>query len=463
MRRRAITTALVLAGAAACVVVAIATGATEQRYSKTLRGSSKIDTIVGSGKADRIYGFSGADRLYGKRGNDLIIPGPGRDKVWGGEGSDTIVVLDGARDYVYCGHGHDVVVVERLDAVSADCEKVTTQKPKLPAPPQPAPKPVDAPPPATPPAPPPTTTRTDIKTVTLNAVVNGPGTITSDPAGIQCPSRCRATFDDGAPIKVTATPASGERFNGWSGRCRGTQPTCVVRLHETGTVRASFGGQGSTPPPPPPPGPPPPPPPPSPPPPPPPPSGSSVIRTGSNWTCNGPVNLDLVKITNPGNDAIVLADGCTGRIGRIEVETGSADGVKIQNQSNPAHDLTIDGGYVRCWAIAGDNHQDAVQAMAGSRITFNNVSFDCLGNSNFFVNRASGGNTPTDVVCNGCTFGGKSSTTVRINVSVRSGVRNSAGCPGRNVKDPFYFTGSAQSPVNSGNRTLPDSDPLCSR
>jgi hypothetical protein len=168
-----------------------------------------------------------------------------------------------------------------------------------------------------------------------------------------------------------------------------------------------------------------------------------------------------VRVIRPPGDAIVLADGCTGYIGRIEVETWTADGVKIQNQSNPARDLVIGGGYVKCHAIEGDTHQDAVQAMAGSRITFRNIAFDCLGNSNFFVNRAAGGNTPTDIVCDGCTFAGKSSTTVRVNVSVRSGVRNSVACPGRNVREPFYFTGEAQSPVNSGNRSLAANDPLC--
>lgn len=98
------------------------------------------------------------------------------------------------------------------------------------------------------------------------------------------------------------------------------------------------------------------------------------------------------------------------------------------------------------------------------RCWFTGVTFDCLGNSNFFVNRAGGGaGTPTDIVCDGCRFGAKSSTTVRVNVSVRSGVRNSQGCVGRNVRQAFYFTSSALQPVNVGNTTLPASDPLCER
>lgn len=190
--------------------------------------------------------------------------------------------------------------------------------------------------------------------------------------------------------------------------------------------------------------------------------GQNVVISNGSWSCDGPVDLDLVKVTSPSGDAISLGSGCTGRIGRIEVDTWTLDGVKIQNQSNPAHDLVIEGGYVTCHDISPGAHQDAVQAMGGARITFLNVTFDCLGNSNFFVNEAgSGATTPTDIVCDGCTFGAKSSTTVRVNVSVRSGVRNSAGCVGRNVNEPFYFTDAAVSPINTGNRQLPSNDPFC--
>jgi Divergent InlB B-repeat domain len=292
----------------------------------------------------------------------------------------------------------------------------------------------------------------------LTVAVTGTGTVVSAPVGIGCPSRCKGTFAAGTNVTLTANPGAGQRLQSWGGRCRSSRTRCSIRMQgaSAGTVRVTFVAADGTTPPPPPPGPPPPPPPP-----PPPASGNSVVLNGSRWTCDGPVNLDLVRVTSPPGDAIVLADGCTGRIGRIEVETWTADGVKIQNQSNPAHDLTIGGGYVRCHAIEGDTHQDAVQAMAGSRITFVGVLFDCLGNSNFFVNRAAGSQTPSDIICDGCTFGGKSSTTVRVNVSVRSGVRNSAACAGRNVREPFYFTDAAQSPVNSNNRELPSSDPLC--
>jgi hypothetical protein len=172
------------------------------------------------------------------------------------------------------------------------------------------------------------------------------------------------------------------------------------------------------------------------------------------------VNLDLVKVTmQSAGDAVTLGAGCTGRIGRIEVETWREDGIKIQNNSqNAAHDLVIGGGYVKCHDIASGAHQDGVQAMGGARITFRNVSIDCLGNSNFFVNRGgSGATTPTDIVCEGCFLGPRSSTTIRINDAIRSGARNTTYCPGRNLTD---FWGDPSS-INSNNTVLSRTDARC--
>ena len=185
------------------------------------------------------------------------------------------------------------------------------------------------------------------------------------------------------------------------------------------------------------------------------------MRVDQAWTCNGPVNLALVKVTmrNAGTDAIFLRENCTGRIGRIEVETWTGDGVKVNAQSPVAHDLVIEGGYVRCHAQTL-GHQDGIQAMGGQRVTFRNLEVNCNSNPNaqLFVN-AINGNTPTDIVCEGCFLGSGASSTLRVNESVRSGARNTLVCPGRNYT--LYFGGPAQSPVNVGNTVLPASDPRC--
>ena len=51
------------------------------------------------------------------------------------------------------------------------------------------------------------------------------GRVTSTPAGISCPPRCTATFDEGVEVTLRARPAVGARKDGWSANCRITGPT----------------------------------------------------------------------------------------------------------------------------------------------------------------------------------------------------------------------------------------------
>jgi hypothetical protein len=161
-----------------------------------------------------------------------------------------------------------------------------------------------------------------------------------------------------------------------------------------------------------------------------------VVLQGEPFRCNSAVNLDLVKVTAPPGDAVLVNGGCTGTIRRLEVDTWTEDGVKIRSRDGEAHDLVVRGGYVKCHAARGGAHQDALQAGAGDRIRFIRVSFDCLGNSNFFVSRFGRG-SPTSIVCDRCYFGPRSSSTVFIGSSVASGVRNSVICEGRSSRRTF--------------------------
>jgi Ca2+-binding RTX toxin-like protein len=190
------------------------------------------------------------------------------------------------------------------------------------------------------------------------------------------------------------------------------------------------------------------------------PTDRSIVLVDRQWRCTSAVDLDLVKVTmHSGGDAISIASGCSGRIGRVEVDTWAADGIKVQNAAPAAADLVVEGGYVECHALSPGSHQDGVQAMGGSRLTFRNLTVDCLGNSNFYVNRAgSGASTPTDVVCDGCVLGPRSASTLFIGSSVRSGARNSFVCEGR------YFDvriERATAPVSSGLEVIPAGDARC--
>jgi hypothetical protein len=84
------------------------------------------------------------------------------------------------------------------------------------------------------PAPPPSVSLTVAKAGT------GSGTVTSSPAGISCGATCSASYVSGTAVTLTATPASGSVFAGWSGGgCSGTGP-CAVTLTAATTVTATF-------------------------------------------------------------------------------------------------------------------------------------------------------------------------------------------------------------------------------
>jgi len=79
----------------------------------------------------------------------------------------------------------------------------------------------------------------------LSVGIRGTGSVASNPAGISCTANCAATFDNGTTVTLTATPAPGLAFDGWSGRCSGTG-TCSVTLSADTSVTASFHGTAFT-------------------------------------------------------------------------------------------------------------------------------------------------------------------------------------------------------------------------
>jgi hypothetical protein len=67
----------------------------------------------------------------------------------------------------------------------------------------------------------------------------GTGTVGSSPAGIDCGATCTSPFNNGTVVTLTATPAAGSSFGGWSGACSGTG-TCVVTISAATSVTATF-------------------------------------------------------------------------------------------------------------------------------------------------------------------------------------------------------------------------------
>ena len=76
-------------------------------------------------------------------------------------------------------------------------------------------------------------------TFSLNVGRIGSGTVTSNPAGINCGSTCSASFDSGTNVTLSATPSSGWNFSGWSGACTGTG-TCSLAMSAAREVIATF-------------------------------------------------------------------------------------------------------------------------------------------------------------------------------------------------------------------------------
>jgi Divergent InlB B-repeat domain len=81
-------------------------------------------------------------------------------------------------------------------------------------------------------------TFTQIK-YTLSVSKTGSGTVTSNVGGINCGATCSASLNTGTAVTLTATPASGYAFTGWSGACTGTG-TCTTTMNAARSVVASF-------------------------------------------------------------------------------------------------------------------------------------------------------------------------------------------------------------------------------
>jgi phospholipase C len=79
---------------------------------------------------------------------------------------------------------------------------------------------------------------------TLTVTPSGSGTVTSSPAGINCPATCSASFAQNTQITLSETPGTNATFSGWSGACIGTN-ACSLMLTASSSVGAAFGALGT--------------------------------------------------------------------------------------------------------------------------------------------------------------------------------------------------------------------------
>jgi subtilisin family serine protease len=158
-------------------------------------------------------GFDSSSNLDGSLSTDLLNPGIAVYGAFNGSGSPllyadspttTLTVRKDAASYT-ADHGQGVLIVHFHNKVGNKAEVVTLND-----------------------------------TLTVGKSGTGSGSVTSSPAGINCGATCSHAFADGTPVTLTATPATGSSFAGWSGGgCSGTS-TCVVTLNESTSVTATF-------------------------------------------------------------------------------------------------------------------------------------------------------------------------------------------------------------------------------
>ena len=79
------------------------------------------------------------------------------------------------------------------------------------------------------------------QTANLTVNVSGTGNVTSKPKGINCPTTCKASFNQGTKVTLTATPGSGSSQSSWSGACSGNASTCTITLNSDQMTSVSFG------------------------------------------------------------------------------------------------------------------------------------------------------------------------------------------------------------------------------
>lgn len=80
------------------------------------------------------------------------------------------------------------------------------------------------------------------RTLTVQRLGGGRGSVVSQPTGISCGRDCTEIYVNGATVVLKAVKRSGSTFDGWGGDCAhaGANTTCTLVMVADKTVTATF-------------------------------------------------------------------------------------------------------------------------------------------------------------------------------------------------------------------------------
>jgi len=83
-----------------------------------------------------------------------------------------------------------------------------------------------------------------LPTADLTVTKTGSGIVSSNLPGIDCGSTCSASYGPGTRVTLAESPGTGATFSGWSGRCNGSLPVCMLTASTPSSAAATFTGGG---------------------------------------------------------------------------------------------------------------------------------------------------------------------------------------------------------------------------
>jgi PKD repeat protein len=81
-------------------------------------------------------------------------------------------------------------------------------------------------------------------TLAVTLTGSGSGTVTSSPAGVNCPTMCSASFPNGTSVQLSSSAAAGSTFVGITGCASYPVGLCLMSMDSSKTVTARFDGSG---------------------------------------------------------------------------------------------------------------------------------------------------------------------------------------------------------------------------